>query len=403
MKRIASLALLAALAAPTAIAQTPEQDLVVTSHLGIFGVDKNSGLISTLATENSSLRFYKARMDIGNDRMMTLFTPIAGANSYLIRVYPGGTQTTLATIPGTANDLILDQDGQWLFTTTEGRLFRTQGLLNNRTVTTLLQGLGTARGLCLDQDSGDYVLSTYNNTNRGTILRVNRQSLGLTTLKTGLPQVTSIEHNQRTGHFAAVAGSTTYIVNRVGGTVTSIGHAGRSAVWIDDITGHMFIAGSNQITEYDTNYVVQRTIANAALGSITGLTMFGSRKLAPATNNPSTGGSSYRVVGYFRESRNAGYVCALSFGGMRAGLNVTPTRRINIVPDSLFFVTLDGLPFFTKNFTGVTSGIGFFAADFILPFAPASAPPLTFAAVAINPTKPGGLDVAASWTVKIEN
>ncbi len=402
MHRIAAFALLASIGASTLTAQMPDKHLIITSHLGVFSVDRTTGVATTIATESSSLRFYKTRMDVGNDRMMTLFTPVAGANSYLIRVYPSGAQTTIASMSGTANDLTMDQDGQWLITTTEGRLYRTQGILNNRTVTTVMSGLGTARGLCLDQDTGDYVIGTYSS-GTGRMLRIDRQTLNITTLKANLPQITSIEHNQRTGHFTAVSGNTTYIVNRVGGTVTTISRAGSSVAYVDDITGHTFIAGGSTITEYDPNYQVVRSHFPPSIGSVTGMTMFGSQVLAPATNASSAGGNNYRVVGYFPDSKNANYVCAMSFSGMRPGFDVASTRRINIVPDAVFFATFNGLPLFTKNFRGTTSSVGFFFAEFLLPVVPSSTPPVTFTAVAINPSKPGGLDIASSWTVKIEN
>ena len=90
---------------------------------------------------------------------------------------------------------------------------------------------------------------------------------------------------------------------------------------------------------------------------------------------------------------------AVSLAGLRPGISVG-AETINIRPDALFWLSacrnLNGL---TRGFNGTLDATGAGSASIFLPPAIPAGLPITIAAVAVNPGKPGGLDLTRSVTV----
>lgn len=405
MKRLVAYAFFSGLVAASACAQlVPGRHLVVSSHRGVFAVDRTNGALATIVTENTAFRFHAITMDKGNQSMVALFTPTAGAKSYLMRVYPNGSASTVMTLPGTANGLALDQDGQWLIPTQEGNLFRTIGLFSDSGITTIATGLNSARGICVDGETGDYIVSGYTSASAGTLFRIDRRTSAVSTIARGLPQIGALRQSRRDGRFLAQTASALYRVSPVSAPTYVTNSARGSTIHCDSVAGESFVGNGDEIHLLNASYATVRVLKNAAIGSINGITVYGSRKAYPSTTNTCQGGTFYKVSGNFTESPNAGYVCGISLGGMRPGLSIGGTQRINIVPDALLLHSaLTPIPLFTKRFTGTTSASGLITAEFLLPPTSPTFPPITFAAVAVNPAKPGGLDIAETLSVKIVN
>lgn len=403
MLRFHRFAVAALVVASSASAQfVPERHYIVCNDDGIFAVDRQGATVTTYAVDNdASGRYNDVAMATGNNDVMTIFSPLIVGTSRFSRVNVAGVETRLTSLSGVTNAIALDQNGQWVIATGAGTIYRTSQLVNNGPLTTVATGLNGANAITVDQDTGDVIVGRFLIGSGGLLHRIDRRTGRVTTMATLPSSILAIDHDQRTGNFVVASANDFHLVDGNGSIIRKIGYGG-NAVFVDDVTGHIHLAKGTSITEFDENLQIAKTVSAPALGSnINGLTLWGTRKLYPASTNTDKPGTYWRGGGVFPDSKNASYFCAIGISGMRGGIDIG-AGRINITPDPLMILTAtQTVPFFTKRFSGITSSSGFFTAEFVLPPISPSAIPVTFAAVAVNPNKPGGLDLAASLTVKI--
>lgn len=407
MKRLTSLGLAAALVgtlvASRASAQpTAEQDYAVATSSGLYWVGMQRFSIRTLTTTSSPLRYNTASMRAGNTDLISMLAPLIGTQSYLMRIDPQGRSTTMKAIAGLATATAMGPNGQWMIATSEGNVFRTSGLTSTGTTVEIASGLTGANAMCFDDDTGDLIVARFLIGPGGMLLRVDPETGGSTTILSGLPGITAVDHDQRTGNFVVGTSGVLRIVSPAGAVLRSLTTPATNAIHIDDVTGHIHAAGGTTIIEFTEDLRIARSISAPTVGTINGLTVWGSRKLYASTLNSSRAGSTYRFGGAFLDSPNATYVCGLGISGLRPGIAITADHRANIFPDRLFLLSASNpIPFYTTGFVGVTSASGNFSASFVLPPMPPTATPLTVAAAAVNVSKPGNLDLAPSLTVRV--
>ncbi len=403
MPRFCRLAAAALVVASSATAQfVPERHYIVSNDDGIFAVDRQGATVTTYAVDTDNTGRYNAvAMAPGNGDLATIFSPLVTGTSRFSRVNIVGIETRLTTISGVTQAFAPDQNGQWVIATGAGEVFLTSGSVSNGPMSTIATGLVGANAITIDDDTGDYIVGRFLIGSGGLVHRIDRRTGRVTTMATVPSSILAIDHNQRTGDFVVVSANEFHLVDGNGSILRKIGYGG-NAVFVDDVTGHIHLADGTGIREFDENLQIARTVSAPTLGSsINGITIWGSRKLCPASTNTNRVGSYWRATGAFPDSKRASYFCAISVSGLRGGIDIG-AGRINITPDALMFLTASQpVPFFTKRFSGLTSSSGSFSAEFVLPSVSVAAIPVTFAAVAVNPNKPGGLDLAASLTVKI--
>lgn len=394
--RLATLLLVACATASAAAAQlTPNETYVVTTTLGAFAVDRTSGSVSTLVLSGSAHRFRAVDMNRDNDTMNLLRVTTSGTSSDLVRLSSSGSLSTLQTFGDDAVAMTRNVVSQLAIATASGAILRTSGVDHRGPAATLTAAVRNPACVAIDADTGDYWIGDGASAH---VLRRSAWTDSTSTLTATAAIPRAIAHHQPTGGLVAVSSTRLQLIDRGGNTLASQAIAGGRAVHCDANTGVIRVTTDAAITEYDAALTVLRTLPLPSIGTPTGFTVYGSRRIAPSTSASAREGTRVFVVGRVHSAPKATYVCALGLSGLRPGIPTPDGRTINLVPDALLLNTARGaVPVFTNGFVGITDTRGGFAANFIVP----PVPLLHFTAVVIDPASPSGLAVQPTLPIPV--
>jgi hypothetical protein len=256
---------------------------------------------------------------------------------------------------------------------------------------------GRPNAICRDGNTGDWIVGTIKDGSNGYLLRINRSTKSISTLR-NLGPVYGVDWIPQTGEFVAAraVGSTQYLtwVSSTGSIRRSIKLPAPNCVTVCQKTGRVFTATSR-------GRVYGYTYAGASLGyryygvnrTFTGIDCYQDENVTTTTYTTS---KTVRVHLRFWDSPGRQYFVALSLSP-RNGIRLSTDNWINVRPDTLFFMTVGGgLHYFTSRFVGTLSSSGYGYAYFVMPY---TGTPIYVTAVAVNPTKPDGLDVGNTAVV----
>lgn len=394
MRRSLLLTLLVAVAmvaaAGSSSAQPKQGDVIFSLYSstpavtdGLYYKTWPSGSIRTLT---SGITLATAKVPHSNSYVYSS----GGSSGNIYRYDKSGVQYTMTTVTTNVTGIGVDQDGSHMITnSTDSKLYRLSG--SSCTVWATLTTLyGSLNALCRDGNTGDWIVGTFGGSS-SRLLRVSRTTKSVsawTTLPTG---VYGVDWIPQTGEFVvAMSGRLSFV--RSNGTIRSTYTTTRlfNCVTVDQKTGRIF-AGTNDGYVYEFTYtgsVVRASLVRSGK-NISGIDIWDDQNLSIALYG--SGSSSYaRAFLRFNESPSRSYYVALSTAAY-PGINLGASGWVNLQPNSLFFVTLGGgLPYFTSTFSGVLSTSGSAYARWVMPYGVTR---VYVTAVAVNPAKPGGIDV----------
>ena len=394
MKRSLLLTLLVAVAivaaAGSSSAQPKQGDLVMcelgfTAGGGLFYKTWPSGAVGTFGPK---LTMATVKVKHGNSYVLAS----GGSSGNIYRFDKNGVQFTLTTLTTRCDAIGVDQeyDAHILADYGGNQLWRLSG--SSATMwATLPTTYGPCNALCRDGNTGDWIVGTFNGTS-SRLLRVSRTTKSVsawTTLTTGIYGVDWIP---QTGEFVvAMSGRVSFV--RSNGSIrstTSVASAVFNSVTVDHKTGRVF-AGTNNGYVYEwthTGSYVRRVLVRSG-ANISGIDIWDDQNLSIALYG--SGSSTYaRAQLKFADSPSRSYYVALSTAPY-PGINLGASGWVNLKPDSLFFVTVGGgLPYFTSGFSGILGSTGTAYARWGMPYTPVR---VYVTAVAVNPAKPGGIDM----------
>lgn len=365
---------------------------------GIFSIDRVTGAVSTVATGFTTGFINWVVMDFNNSDMVAVSGTNYGA---LYRVTRTGTIITVAAVPGNTspNGIEVDEDGTYVVSGSDSvRLSILVRITGGGAVSSVLPGAPNfLNNVIIDRDDGDYMLALFRT---GLLLKTDRSSLAVTTLTSGMGNVSAVDFDPRTGNYvvSSFGPSRCFIIDKTGTTVTSFSLPHDHAVKVDDEAGTLHAAGFNGAGEYSMTGVAIKTFGPHSPMRWTSLDVYGSRKVSGS--GPGMAGTTYTLHFSFPLSGpGATYIGALSLAGQHPGIQVPGGRRINLVPDNLTFLMLrlGNLPGLTSGFLGT---LGVNASALALIHLPRFVPPgirIFATAVAVNMGMPGKLDVADTW------
>jgi len=366
---------------------------------GLLSMNPATGALATLAPGRPAGYFNWVAMDRRNRDVAALYS---GGPFHLVTVSPAGELTTVAAVGGyvSPNGLDLDQDGSWIATTSGGNgLYRIDPLTGVARLLTTLPG--TVNNVAIDQDTGDYIVAIYGSLPGGELLRVRRGTLAVSTIASGLGRLSSVDHEPATGQFLVTAYDEP-LVRRVhpAGSVTPVSLSfpgGANVVKVDDETGDLLVGGRNTQAVLSPAGAIRTTRVLPPDVSITGVEVYGSRKVSG--RGSAAGDSLYHLSLSFPSSPFAPYLVVMSTA-LRPGIPLGDGtgRVIRIDPTSpIFRLSLGGIPGITEGFVGNLDQDG--RADprvWIPPGTPAGLR-LFFTAVVVNPAFPAGVETANTW------
>jgi hypothetical protein len=407
----AALATILALAGSGA-AQPNPGDFVVGDGHRIGLVDRTSGRTTTLAVVSQGGTFSAMAMSADNKSIWAILLQGHPTLRYeWLSIAPGsGARTTLTTLSAPPpfapmHGLPVDQDGS-VVVGVSAHLLRLSGTV--KTLAKVAPPLYFVAAVAIDADNRDDLVNTIDWTlSRNTLLRVDRRTLTVTTLVTipGQPTET-FQHDARTGHFWTTAGLVrlnTHAVlldARSLAVVTAFRAPDARAIAVDPETGSLFVTNDGYVTHYSRSGVVLRTWYVPGFLELTRIAVLHGRELSG--RGSVTPASSYSVQLSFPSSPSAPYCAALSFSGLRPGIQVGSVT-IPIRPDPLFFLTAcRSLPGLTSRFAGRLDAAGSATAGFWIPSSIPRGTVITFAAIALNPTRAEGIDAAGALTLMVQ-
>ncbi len=390
LARLAAVALLAAAGLP---AQTVRDgDLVLASNgstRGALYVDPASSVLRTLDATRS---YAGLHMSWGNDAAWVL------SGSRVLFVNPAGKVTTVVNfVTGSLGAIAADQDARfWITNQSTGHVYRLFG-----STATTIATLPSPSAICRDGDTGHFVVGS----TQGALYRVNRETYAVTTLAQGLGSISGVAYVPSAGGRFVVSrlasGGAVAIVDRTGAVSATANLADANCVTFDERRNRIFAGGTGasagNVFELTVQGAVVRTLSVGAGVSISGIDVWGDRDVSLT----GTGVQGSRATAYlaFPDSPNRAYCVALSLAN-RPAIRVAGQHQ-HIAPDAVFFLTAcGGLPLWTTGFTGTLDSGGIANARFVLPYVPGLR--LYVGASAVNPGKPGGLDVGNTEVVLVQ-
>ncbi len=397
--------LAAALVAGAASAQFDSGDFFVATSNGVYAVDRATSTTATLTTLDVVRTAAWVGVDHDNESAVAIVNSLA--TSHFLRLRPGSPPTTLTSLPIWAQGATTDQTSHWLIVGPTGSTSPTSQMLRYRgtsvvdPVTPVKNYNYRLSAITANDDAGDYIATT---TTGGTLLRLQLGTYVPGVLASGYGSIVDIDYDQKRGgaYFVTTAATDNIRFRHRNGVTKFATWPGARGLVVDDLTGDVYVHDQDSIVKFDAAGAIARTWTVAAFGSIQSIALQGSRKLRGGLNNTSKPGSRFQVVGEFPGSPNRPYALGLGISGMRPGVALPDGRTINILPDVVTVLSVNGLlGTATQGFAGTTSTYGQFLASFSLPKVPSTFPPIVVAGVVFDPAFPGGLDIAPSVAVKV--
>lgn len=394
MRRFTMLILIAAVAmvitAGTAAAQPKQGDVVFTVYGGSTpGMYYYSGWPGSLRTIRAGITLAAVKMSFGN-----YFGIASGGSSGNIYSFNDtGAYTTLTTLTPRGDGIALDQDGAYMVASgADNKLYRVIGTSATAWVT-LPTTYGFPNCICRDGNTGDWIVGTYGAASAGYLLRVNRLTKAVSVFSTLTGAgIYGVDWVPQTGEYVAarVSGSRYYMtwVTSSGSMRLNYGSANSfNCVTVDQKNARVFGGCANGlIYEWTHTGSYRRSIATG-MGNISGIDIWQDQNVTVQTLTNRLA----RVQLKFWDSPGRSYYVGLATHSV-PGINLGAPGWVNLKPDPLLFLTVGGGAVnFTYRFTGVLSSSGYATSIyFVLPYTPVR---VYVSAVAVNPSKPGGLDV----------
>jgi hypothetical protein len=313
--------------------------------------------------------------------------------SPIVSVTPAGAVTTLAVAPAATRGLAPDQDGTYLAAVTDGASL---GLLQRLdpalgSLTTLISfGTPLPSGVGLDGDNGDYLVTRSDAPPGGSLLRVDRATLAVSTIATGLGRLTSVAFEPATG---------TFVVTRLDapgclrvtrtGVVSTIRLAPYDAVVVDEIYGSLVLAGGSLVEQVrpSGSVLISQSLPGLDLKAAE---IPGRRRVSGS--GPFTAGQTYTVQFSFPHLPGAFYLAMMSLA-LRPGIALPGGLVLNLAPDALLLASIGGIPGITTGFAGALDGSGRATGSITLP--PGFPPGIRiFVSAVASQTFPTNLDPA---------
>jgi len=392
---------LAVLAGP-ASAQPVQGDLVVTSDhkgswsgAGIFYVTWPS---TTLKTLRSSLTTNAVEIDHSNTGVMVI-----GTNTGTIyKVNSQGEPTTLTTYAHAGGvGMELDQDRTYMVVNfTDSRMYRLTTAGGVSTFLSFTATHGQPNAICRDNNSGDWIVGT----SKGLLLRVDRKTAYISTIRSGLGAVYDVEFMDQTGEFAVIQNTGLSIIRSTGSIRYSCRISYANAVTVNNRTGAIFVATylNRQIVELTPSASIVRTRAYNTPSNLqfTGIDIWADRTVHAFTSGER--GARVDVILRFPASPDKPYAVALSMK-QRPGIAFGAKNVLNLTLDPVFLLTAaGGLPYWTTGFSGTTySGSGLAFAGFTIPWGLPAGSCIYVGAAAINSSAPNNLDVGNVVAIQV--
>lgn len=367
-------------------------DLVLASNgstRGVFHVDPSTQALRTLDASQSCAAVHTSW---GNDAAWML----AGSRVFFVNA-ASRVSTVVNFVTGSLGGLAADQDARfWITNQSTGHVYRLFG-----STATTVATLPSPSAICRDGTTGHFVVGS----TQGALYRIDRETYAVTTLAQGLGSISGVAYLPSAGGRFAVsrlaAGGAVAIVDRTGNVTTTANLADANCVTFDERRNRIFAGGTGasagRIFELTVQGAVVRTLSVGSGVSISGIDVWGDRDVSLS----GTGVQGSRGTAYlsFPESPNRAYCVALSLANAPA-IRVGGQHQ-HIAPDAIFFLTAcGGLPLWTTGFAGTLDSGGVGNARFVLPYVPGLR--LYVAASAVNPGKPGGLDVGNTEIVLVQ-
>ncbi|MBN2490415.1 MAG: hypothetical protein JXQ29_06160, partial [Planctomycetes bacterium] len=314
-----------------------------------------------------------------------------GGNSGNIYRFDGtGAQLTLTTVMAQPKGIGVDQDGTYVVANyTDNTLYRLSGT-SCTPWTTLPTTYGGPNALCRDGNTGDWIVGTFGSSSP-RLFRVDRQTGSVYVLATLNSGAYGVDWIPQTGEYVvAMNGRVSFL--RSDGTERAFYVTSKlfNCVTADHKTGRVF-AGTNAgyvyYWTYSGTYQGNQLVRSGA--NISGIDVWDDQNVSMMLYG--SGSTTYaRATLKFSDSPSRSYYVALSLAPF-SGINLGAPGWVNLQPDGLFFLTAaGGCPYFTSTFSGVLSSSGLAYARFVLPYGVSR---VYLSAVAVNPAKPGSIDV----------
>lgn len=403
MKRLLLTAALVAAATAACPAQLDADDTVVIAGTkGLYALDSSRSRITTLVAIPSGAELSAVCMRETNAEALV----VNRIGKTVLNYTEAGSTSTFLSLGATSqvHGIALDEDGRFLLVDSDSTLYRTNGNDNRGSLLSFAKLPAPASAVCVDDDTGDYLVTVYRTRPAvSALLRVNRTTRAISTIASGLGQLTGVDHNQRTGEFVVTTRTSPHVrVIRRDGTVRATrSFTGANAVRVDDIKGDIWVLATDRVVRYSETFSSSKTFPGVSGDILHGIELWGRQKIAGNVAEVPGRGRDFTIRGRFPSSPRMPYACALSMAGLRPGVSVSATRRINAAVDLLFIATMNGaMPVYTTGFSGRTSGVGAFSAQFLVPPV-ALGTSFVFVAVAINPAQFGGLDIAPAYAFHV--
>jgi hypothetical protein len=331
----------------------------------------------------------------------SLYCGMADFPHCILKVGASGSVSTLATLPDgyAPTGIEFDQDGSCLIAA-DGSMNTAIFRLSGSYLSTWVTAGGTWNGIARDLDTGDFVVGEHG---AGRLLRIDRLTRKVTTVASGLGlgSVTGVACIPETGCFAVSRRGTSYglaIVDRKGRIARQVAIRDAEGVCVNETTGNLHVVAYGVILTTSSHGDVISTRNHTGFG-FTGVEVYGNRALF--LNGSGAVGREQTVSLRFEKSKNATYLCALSFG-IRPGIALSGGRTLSLAPDPIFFLTLGrNIPGVTRDFLGMTNrSTGGALARFTLPKSFPVGTCIYVAAAALNAAEPDGLDITNTGVVK---
>jgi hypothetical protein len=189
------------------------------------------------------------------------------------------------------------------------------------------------------------------------------------------------------------------IIHRTGSIVATAPVPNANAVTVDQRYGTIYVATTDgRVQAFDSSGTAKWQ-TNFGDHIFTGVDVWGAKTVSAVGSGRA--GTEQKIGLHFTGSKGKSYAAAVSFGCSPA-IIVPGPRSIHLRADQLFFITLGvNIPGLTHGFVGVLDGNGYAMARFTIPKEMPPGLRVYFSAVALNPSYPGGLDVANSAVFKV--
>jgi len=380
-------------------------DASVSATGGLLRVNPTSGAFSLVYNVRPNGYFNGVMMGINNQDHAILWS---GGPYHAAHVSPAGVLTTLGPVgmgpfSDSPNGIEADQDGNYVCTTAQSNGFYRIDSTTGAS-TSLLSVPGVNFGLTastIDQDTGNYVFGF----STGGLFSMDRRTNVMTSIGGAGSSIGAVDFEPRTGDYVVVSPgnlfASSYVrrITRAGVTSTLlVGSVGQyNAVKVEDDTGNLLVAGSDNARLVDRTGAPIRTFTGLGGVYASGAEIYGSRKVAGA--GPATPASTYAIYFSFPQSPGAVYVAALSLG-LRPGIPMPPpdNRMLNLdFTSPLFGLSIGGIPGITTGFLGTLDPFGRASGSLLIPSPFTAGIRIFCAAVAVNPAFPTSLDLGNTW------